>query len=50
MYVILMPCIDLGPGVFKSFHMGFITFHEMEAFNIVTHKNYREVGLEILNG
>ena len=30
--------------------MGFITLHEMEAFDIVTHKNYREVGLEVVNG
>ena len=30
--------------------MGFITLHEMEAFDIATHKNYREVGLEIVNG
>ena len=29
--------------------MGFITLHEMEEFNIVTHKNYREVGLDIVN-
>ena len=37
-------------GDFKPLHMGFITMHEMEAFDIVTHKNYREVGLEIING
>ena len=30
--------------------MGFITLYEMEAFNIVTLKNYREVGLETVNG
>ena len=30
--------------------MGFITLHEMEAFDIVIHKNYREVGLDIVNG
>ena len=30
--------------------MGFITLHEMEAFDIVTHKNYREVGVESVNG
>ena len=29
--------------------MAFITLHEMEEFDIVTHKNYREVGLEIIN-
>ena len=37
-------------GDFKPLQMGFITMHEMEVFDIVTHKNYREVGLEIING
>ena len=30
--------------------MGFITLHEMEAFDNVALMNYREVGIEVING
>ena len=30
--------------------MGFMALHEMENFDMVTHENYREVGLGFDNG